>query len=126
MQTNKRCGFVVILAITALVLAGCGQSQRQHYNVKLVQTSMYNPITPTVSNEVKGSCLIDTGSGNETHDLEGLGNFSASFDGYSISCTASAQNKLNTLKMTITRKDGGTVGESETTQEYGVVAVAGK
>lgn len=109
-----------------LSLCGCGQPQRQHYTVTIVQASMFNAITRTVFNEVKGTCLIDTGSGNETHDLEGLGNFSVPFDGYSISCTASAQNKLNTLKMTITRKDGGTVGESETTQEYGVVSVAGK
>ena len=114
-----------IMAMVALTLSGCGG--RSHvYHIQIEQTSTIDkPMAANPENVVSGNCLVSTATGSHTEDFLNSGNFEVQSEGTAISCTASARNDFNTLKMTIVRDDGAVVGESQTGQPHEMVSVAG-
>lgn len=114
-----------VTAVIMLSLSGC--SGRSHvYHIRIEQTSTIDhEISSNPENVVSGNCLVSTANGNHTEDFLNSGNFEVQSEGTSISCTASARNDFNTLKMTIVRDDGAIVGESQTVQPHEMVSVAG-
>ena len=106
-------------------LLSCSQKPTT-FTVKIEQKgSDGGAVTDNFANSVSGTCNTAEGGGRTAHELFGAGNFTASFQGTFISCTASAKNGSNTLVMTVTRPDGSVVGTSQNSKPAGRVAVEG-
>ena len=116
---------LALMAPVCCLLWSCGQSSTT-FTVKIEQKSQDGgAVDDSFANSVNGTCNTAEGGGRQAHDLFGAGNFTASFQGSFISCTASAKNGTNALVMTITRADGSVVGTSQTSAQSRVVTVEG-
>lgn len=113
------------MTLALFTLSGCGG--RSHvYHIQIEQTSTIDKkMVSNPENVVSGNCLVSTANGNHTEDFLDSGNFEVQSEGTAISCTATARNDFNTLKMTIVRDDGTVVGVSQTVQPHEMVSVAG-
>jgi hypothetical protein len=123
-----RHGMLLNLALLVPVccaLWGCGQKSTT-FTVKIEQKGSDGAaVTDDFANSVNGTCNTAEDGGRIAHDLFGAGNFTASFQGSFISCTANAKNASNTLVMTVTRPDGSVVGTSQNSKPSGAVIVSG-
>ena len=127
-QTGNRPRMLLNLILVApmcCILLGCSQKPTT-YTVKIEQKGKDGAaVSHEFADSVNGVCNTAENGDRQAHELFGTGNFSASFQGTFISCTASAKNAANTLIMTITKPDGSVVGTSQNSQPAGQVAVSG-
>jgi hypothetical protein len=116
---------LILAAPICCILLGCSQKPTT-FTVKIEQNGKDGAaIGHGFADSVNGVCNTTEGSERQEHELFGAGNFSASFQGIFISCTASAKNASNTLIMTITKPDGSVVGTGQNSQPGGQVVVSG-
>ena len=116
---------LILLAPVCCALLGCSQKPTT-FTVKIEQKGKDGAAVGNgFADSVNGVCNTTEGSDRQEHELFGAGNFSASFQGIFISCTASAKNASNTLIMTITKPDGSVVGTSQNSQPGAQVVVSG-
>ena len=116
---------LILVAPIFCILLGCSQKPTT-FTVKIEQKGKDGAAVGNgFADSVNGVCNTTEGSDRQEHELLGAGNFSASFQGIFISCTAIAKNASNTLIMTITKPDGSVVGTSQNSQPAGQVVVSG-
>ena len=116
---------LALLVPVCCALWGCSQKSTT-FTVKIEQKGKDGAaVSHEFADSVNGVCNTAEDGGRQEHELFGAGNFSASFQGSFISCTASAKNASNTLIMTITKPDGSVVGTSQNSQPAGQVVVSG-
>ncbi len=114
---------LVILLSCALV--ACSQKPTT-FTVKIEQKGADGAaVGDGFADSVNGVCNTAEGGGRQAHELFGAGNFTASFQGSFISCTATAKHASNTLIMTITKPDGSVVGTAQNSRPGGQVVVSG-
>ena len=114
---------LILVAPICCILLGCSQKPTT-FTVKIEQKGKDGAAVGNgFADSVNGVCNTAEGGDRQAHELFGTGNFSASFQGSFISCTARAKNASNTLIMTITKPDGSVVGTSQNTA--GQVVVSG-
>ena len=116
---------LILLAPVCCALLGCSQKPTT-FTIKIEQKGKDGAaVAQGFADSVDGVCNTTEGSDRQEHALFGAGNFSASFQGIFISCTARAKNASNTLIMTITKPDGSVVGTAQNSQPGGQVVVSG-
>jgi hypothetical protein len=116
---------LVLLMPVCCVLLACSQKPTT-FTVKIEQKGKDGAaVGDGFADSVNGVCNTAEGGGRQAHELFGAGNFTASFQGSFISCTARAKNASNTLIMTITKPDGSVVGTAQNSQPGGQVVVSG-
>ena len=116
---------LILAAPICCILLGCNQKPTT-FTVKIEQKGKDGAaVGHGFADSVNGVCNTAEGGDRQAHELFGTGNFSASFQGSFISCTARAKNASNTLIMTITKPDGSVVGTSQNSQPAGLVVVSG-
>jgi hypothetical protein len=116
---------LILAAPVCCTLLGCSQKPTT-FIVKIDQKGKDGAVVGQgFADSVNGICNTAEDGDRQAHELFGVGNFSASFQGTFISCTASAKNASNTLIMTITKPDGSVVGAAQNSQPGGQVVVSG-
>jgi hypothetical protein len=116
---------LIFVAPVCCALVGCSQKPTT-FTVKIEQKGKDGAaVGDGFADSVDGVCNTAEDGDRQAHALFGAGNFSASFEGSFISCSASAKNASNTLIMTITKPDGSVVGTSQNSKPAGQVVVSG-
>ena len=103
-------------------LAACGRAESTHtYSISLEDAGARIGAGPFYASL---SCLVRSEDGTSAQQsLIATIPSTTTFKGTWITCDAQPKSEYSTLRMTIGREDGSTVGSSESYETFGVVSV---